>query len=134
MAASYAIHKVLSTGKRGKQMISVRFNGRTITRHTVNGVGRHPDDGLTRRHALADAIVTDITKELNPVLDGLSQGNKVIEANKNKMEVAAVRKLIPTLIIRKATIEAALELATNARDLDRTENPAMVRYIDTNQR
>lgn len=60
MPAKFEIARVISRGTRkGHEEVVINFNGESITRHLINGVGRHPDARVPGWHdKLTDAIAT----------------------------------------------------------------------------
>jgi len=121
----YPVERIVSSGKKGKAMIIVNFNCRSITRHVVNGMGRHPDDSIPAVH-----------KRLEDELENNKRDTD------NKREAIAILQRQPPKHLKPVEITTLLaKLAAEVRDLEavrpiiedalsnvRKEDPLMVRY------
>lgn len=122
MPSQFEIVKTISRGrKQGHAQITVAFQGRSVTRHIINGIGRHPDDTIPGLHQrLHEAIsenegLTADKKMAMAVLAEKKPKGWVDLAAKMQREVRVLEEALPGL---KASLAAVQK-----------EDPLMVRYI-----
>ncbi len=131
MATHYKIDKVLSANaKKGTMMVTVKFNGRTVTRHIKNGQGKHPDDNVPKMHDRANSSVN----EVRGILRGLEETVRVGNVNILKMVDGSLkdvaRVVLDDIVNRKNTTEEILKDAERRQTQLENENPIYVEYHD----
>ena len=123
MATKYEIAKHISRGKRkGHEQITVNFQGRSVTRHTINGVGRHPDDTIPGLHSrLKERIQENMSRTSNK-----KAAIAILEEKKQPKDwldlAAKMQREIKSLEAELPGIKAALSAVEK-------EDPLMVNYF-----
>lgn len=126
---SYKVEKVLSSSKDGKRlMVSVKFEGKTVTRHIIDGMGRHPDDSRPKFQSKLYARVVDLNQDIAKLEKAIAAATLEVE-RKGKDRVAA-REAIPAIEARKVTISISRDAAVQQYETEVKENPLMVEYTD----
>lgn len=120
MPAEFKIHRVVSSGSKGTQIL-VLFNGKSVTRHIVNGVGRHPDDSLPTLYKKLEDRLSEAKSSKAQAEEAIPMLEKT-KAKYYQQHILDLQKKI------KQYEDSAATLAT-ALDQVRKENPLMVRYI-----
>ena len=122
MAAKYEIVRTISSNpKRDTAQVTVNYNGRVVTRHIKNGVGKHPDDALPGIHQKLQERISENQREQQFLLSSIAalQEKKPEnwEANSALLELKRKERVdtLPGLI-------AALEMW-------KKEDPLMVSYF-----
>jgi hypothetical protein len=127
MASSYKIERVVSSGKKGAQEVTVRFGKKSVTRHLINGRGKHPDDSIPELHAQLNKRVGELQGALNKLDEGIKNAEREVE--KNGPQADEAKRFLPIARIARATTDARLKDATDARDREEVENPLFVQYL-----
>jgi hypothetical protein len=126
MATSYKIERVISKGKNGRQMITARFNKKSVTRHIVDGLGRHPDDSIPALHARLHKNVSDLQLRLTFLNARIAATEKKLIETPDDVEL----KLQHVLDGEKlANTQVALNFATSVLDKLLESDPLTVRYV-----
>lgn len=120
---TYKIHKIVSTGKRGKLQITTMFEGKSVTRHIVNGVGRHPDDTLPKQYSRVMGVIDDLTKEINRRAEWLAE----VELPKNRDKVD--KDQVKVVTSQKQAYEMSLLSVQEELNYMQQEDPLQVRYV-----
>lgn len=122
MPSKFEIHKQISRGRRqGDAEIVVLFNGKSVTRHTRNGVGRHPDDTIPALHRRLEERLAENKRRRDDAVT--AQGVLAEKKPKDYLEhIVALQVQVAKLEADRPLIEAAL-LAV------RKEDPLMVNYF-----
>lgn len=147
MANQFKIRQRISTSDKGRelrQQITVEFNGRIVTRHIKDGIGRHPDDSLPAYYRKLEERVTENQRLQQNKLEAITILQKFTKEKPKGLDD----------IMRKATVEVltgmtaqkAVELAAKmelerqqlvdqlqvlivALEVVRKEDPLMVTYV-----
>lgn len=121
MPNKFERYKTISRGTRkGEEQIVVMFQGRSVTRHIRNGVGRHPDDTIPGLHSrLKERIqenesMTRHKKEAIALLEKNQQKGWIDLAAKMQREIKQLEEALPVLKTALASVEK--------------EDPLMVAY------
>lgn len=120
---TYSIHKIVSTGKRGKLQITTMFEGKSVTRHIVNGVGRHPDDTLPKHYAVIQNIINTNRQEIAKRAEWLAEAEN--PKNKQKVDLDTMK----AVAAGKQAFEIALNEAEVQLGILITNDPLQVRYV-----
>lgn len=127
MAATYPA-RLISAGKKGA-MVVVKFEGKSITRHVVNGRGKHPDDGLPAMHETLSNKVKKLTFELNEIRDLVAKGEKaLLDPAYNAAAKSILAKTLPTWRISLLTLPSQIHNAEKNLVALCTSDPLIVRY------
>lgn len=126
MANRYQIDKILSVGKRGKMMVSVHLGNKSVTRHLINGQGRHPDDAIPALHERHAKRVNALRERVQELTKGIVAAEEEI-AKKGKQADAA-RLILPVARVARTASETDLAASLLAQEQELTENPVMVEY------
>ncbi len=121
MAQKYEIAKVVSAGIKGRAQVTVQFQGRTVTRHIVNGVGRHPDDNLPAHHRKLEERLSEAKRNIS------HKEGAIVEFTKKKPN--HWEDFVAILQGDILNIKNALPFIENALEIVRKEDPLMVNFI-----
>lgn len=120
---TYKIHKIVSTGKRGKLQITTMFEGKSVTRHIVNGVGRHPDDTLPKHYDRMISNINNLNEEIKRRVEWLAEADS--PKNKEKVDKATRQAVADQKVEYENALLAASTVYTNLI----TNDPLQVRYV-----
>jgi hypothetical protein len=126
MADKYKVEKILSVGKKGKMMVSVRVGNKTVTRHLVHGIGRHPDDSIPALHERHGKRVDALRERVRELTKGIVGAEE--EVARNGKDADAARTLLPIARLARTTSEADLVASVAAQEQELLDNPLMVEY------
>jgi hypothetical protein len=124
MPTHFAIDRIISTDKKGKMQVTVRFNNKTVTRHLQNMQGKHPDDSLPSSYNRRLSRIADMKLNLEAFRSELAKLEK-IQTEKPKKETEEKLKYL------RETLPKLQEIFTQTKDLlklDMMENPLTVTY------
>jgi hypothetical protein len=122
MPNKFEIVQQISRGKKkGHAQITVNFQGRSVTRHIINGVGRHPDDTIPALHKR----LRDLTDENEAMTRDKKAAIALLEQKKPKgwMDLAAKMQR-EIRVLEEALPNLKLALASVQK-----EDPLMVNYF-----
>ncbi len=120
MAQKYETAKIISTGSKGRAQVTVQFQGRTVTRHIVNGVGRHPDDSLPAHHRKLEERLSEAKCNISHKEEAIVKFTKEKPTDWEKFVV-----ILQADILRLKNDLPTLE---NALEIVRKEDPLMVNF------
>jgi len=122
MPSKFSIIRTISRGKPGRAEIIVNFHGKSVTRHTRNGIGRHPDDTIPALHSrLEERLADNISLRGQKVV---AQGVLAEKKPEGYLDyISRLQREISVLDAAKPVIESALASV-------RKEDPLMVAYVD----
>lgn len=130
MAISYSARLSGEPGSRGKMMVTAIFNGRSVTRHTINGIGKHPDDGMPKRHAAATLRHNIEQRELVKLVDEIEVIKRVLAVADLPDDIRQERTArLELLRMRIEPQRLVLRDAGDALNKLQHEDPLLVRYI-----
>lgn len=128
----YEIVRVISRGRKGRnstaEVIVKLEDGRHITRHLVNGQGRHPEDSMPSQHRNARERVEEIESAMR-YNEGRQQTLREALADPPAQFLERVAKqMLKQLEAEHVDLLQLHTAAAALRDKITSENPLMLRY------
>lgn len=121
---TYPILRVLSVGKKSIQ-ITVKVDGKTVTRHIVHGRGKHPNDRIPARHERHQAEVRDARRKV----EALDSAIAALKADKDPSIVARRAELQGYIDAKRTAAVLELDAATLRYQELVKNDPLMVDYF-----
>lgn len=125
--ATFKATVISENRKRNTQMVSVKWDGKTITRHLINWQGKHPDDSLPKQYAKRGKEILNGDQYIAQVQKEIARFNVMKpdeQAALSPVERAAAFTLINFLPELKATLTTLIDSLAN----DQKANPLIVDY------
>lgn len=119
MPQYFSIARTVSA-KGKKAQIICNFHGKSVTRHIIDGVGKHPDDNVPRVNQRMREDIADCERGINNCIQ--------TNASLAKRQDAEAKDLVVRTAQEKAKLEARLLSIQTALASFEKEDPLMVRY------
>lgn len=127
MATTYNA-RVISAGKKGVMVVTT-FEGKSVTRHVVKGIGRHPDDGIPEMHDTLSNRVKKLTFELTELREMVVKAEKaMLDAAYPAVAKSILAKSLPTWRISILTLPSQIRAAEGHLTALRLNDPLLVHY------
>jgi hypothetical protein len=122
---TYKIIRVIS-GTKDRQMVTVKFENKTVTRHIIDGFGRHPDD---KRPKLQSKMLTRI-QGLRDDIAKLERAEAAAqtEVAKKGRDWRLAQEAIPLIQSKLVDTRAYLAGTVGVYEQEVKENPLQVQY------
>lgn len=125
MPSTFPILRTVSS-KGNRAQITVRFGKLTVTRHIIDGQGKHPDDSLPKRYENGLAVIASLRIDVEKLNKVLAAIDKEIETNGPEVDSARIAQ--PAYIAARLVANLALLEHIERYQTELAENPLFVTF------